>query len=388
MDWRSVNFDWNRARAFLVTAEEGSLSAAARALGMAQPTLGRQVTALEQELGVVLFERVGRGLALTPSGVELVEHVRAMGDAASRVSLTASGQSQSIEGTIRITTTEVYAAFVLPPIIAKLRPLAPGITIEIVASNAVSDLRRREADIAIRNGRPTDPDLIAKKVKDDFAQLYATPAYLDRIGNPSSLAEFSQADFIGFDDNKPLLDGLNALGFNLTGRNFPVLTGSHLVHWDLVKQGLGVGVMQMRTGDAEPLVRRILPQLARQQQGRDPALVARHPPRRQQPFAQRRAGAVEDRSRGHRFLMTAPRAFEGPRPRLELVAPPLAAAGADIALRPAQPGQRLNAPRLRSVAFLKPQHSAHRTALHKLQPMRSAYPFGVNITRTFGSSLP
>jgi DNA-binding transcriptional LysR family regulator len=259
MDWRSVNFDWNRARAFLVTVEEGSLSAAARALGMAQPTLGRQVTALEQELGVVLFERVGRGLALTPSGLELVEHVRAMGDAASRVSLTASGQSQSIEGTIRITTTEVYAAFVLPPIIAKLRPLAPGITIEIVASNAVSDLRRREADIAIRNGRPTDPDLIAKKVKDDLAQLYATPAYLDRIGNPSSLAGFSQADFIGFDDNKPLLDGLNALGFSLTGRNFPVLTGSHLVHWELVKQGLGVGVMPIRTGDAEPLVRRILP---------------------------------------------------------------------------------------------------------------------------------
>ena len=259
MDWRSVNFDWNRARAFLVTAEEGSLSAAARALGMAQPTLGRQVTALEQELGVVLFERVGRGLALTPSGLELVEHVRAMGDAASRVSLTASGQSQSIEGTIRITTTEVYAAFVLPPMIAKLRRLSPGITIEIVASNAVSDLRRREADIAIRNGRPTDPDLIAKKVKDDFAQLYATPAYLDRIGNPSSLAGFSQADFIGFDDNKPLLDGLNALGFSLTGRNFPVLTGSHLVHWELVKQGLGVGVMQMQTGDAEPLVRRVLP---------------------------------------------------------------------------------------------------------------------------------
>ncbi len=259
MDWRSVKFDWNSARAFLVTEEEGSLSAAARALGMAQPTLGRQVTALEQELGIALFERVGRGLTLTPSGLELVEHVRAMGDAASRVSLTASGQSQSIEGTIRLTTTEVYAAFVLPPIIAKLRQLARGITIEIVASNAVSDLRRREADIAIRNGRPTDPELIAKKVIDDYAQFYATPAYLDRIGNPSSLAGFSQADFIGFDDNKPLLDGLNSLGFNLTGRNFPVLTGSHLVHWELVKQGLGVGVMQMQTGDAEPLVRRVLP---------------------------------------------------------------------------------------------------------------------------------
>ena len=137
MDWRSVTFDWNRARAFLVTAEEGSLSSAARALGMAQPTLGRQVTALEQELGVALFERVGRGLALTPSGLELVEHVRAMGDAARRVSLTASGRSQSIEGTICITATEVYAAFVLPPIAEKLRRSAPGITVEIVASTVL-----------------------------------------------------------------------------------------------------------------------------------------------------------------------------------------------------------------------------------------------------------
>ena len=108
-----MKFDWNRARAFLVTAEEGSLSAAARALGMAQPTLGRQVRALEEELGVALFERVGRGLNLTPGGLELADHVRAMGDAATRVSLTASGQSQSIEGTVTITATEVESAFIL-----------------------------------------------------------------------------------------------------------------------------------------------------------------------------------------------------------------------------------------------------------------------------------
>lgn len=95
MDWRSVKFDWNRARAFLVTAEEGSLSAAARALGMTQPTLGRQVSSLESELGVALFERGGRGLELTPSGLDLLEHVRAMGAAATRLSLSASGQSQT-----------------------------------------------------------------------------------------------------------------------------------------------------------------------------------------------------------------------------------------------------------------------------------------------------
>ena len=106
MNWRSVKFDWNRARAFLVTAEEGSLSAAARALDMTQPTLSRQVDALEKELGLVLFERAGRGLFLTPSGLELLEHVRNMGEAASRVSLSASGQSQAIEGKIKITASE------------------------------------------------------------------------------------------------------------------------------------------------------------------------------------------------------------------------------------------------------------------------------------------
>ncbi|MCJ7598755.1 MAG: LysR family transcriptional regulator, partial [Methyloceanibacter sp.] len=146
MNWRSVAFDWNQARAFLATVEEGSLSAAARALGMTQPTLGRQVAALEQELGVVLFERVGRGLTLTPNGLELVDHVRAMRDAASQVSLTASGQSQTIEGSVCISASEAVAAYQLPPILAKLRDIAPGIEVEVVASTAVSDLRRREAD--------------------------------------------------------------------------------------------------------------------------------------------------------------------------------------------------------------------------------------------------
>ncbi len=101
--------------------------------------------------------------------------------------------------------------------------------------------------------------MFARKAGDDVAALYAAPAYLERIGNPDTLAGFSRADFIGFEDNKPLLDGLNALGFSLTGRNFPLLTASHLVHWELVKQGLGVGVMPIRTGDAEPLVTRALP---------------------------------------------------------------------------------------------------------------------------------
>lgn len=261
MDWRHVSFDWNRARAFLVTAEEGSLSAAARALGMTQPTLGRQVAALEDELGVELFARTGRGLELTPSGVDLVDHVRAMGEAAGRVSLAASGQSQSIEGVVRVTAAEAYAAYVLPAVVARLRAAAPLVDIEIVATNAVSDLRRREADIAIRNAQPTDPDLVARKIKDETACLYATPAAIAQLGAPETPADLSDADFIGFDDNQPLIDGLNAAGFALTDRNFPVRTASHLVHWELTKRGLGIGVMGAPIGDAEPLVRRVLPEM-------------------------------------------------------------------------------------------------------------------------------
>lgn len=261
MDWRSVKFDWNKARAFLVTAEEGSLSAAARALGMAQPTLGRQVDGLEQELGIVLFERVGRGLTLTPSGLELLDHVREMGQAAGRVSLTALGQSQALEGTISISASETYAAVLLPPIIAKLRQREPGIRVEIVVANHASDLRRREADIAIRNFRPTEPDLVAKKIGDADAILYATPDYIARIGHPTKPYDLRHADFINMDRSGMMLKGLNTLGLGLTEANFPLLTESYLVMWELVRQGAGIGILDAHIGDAEPDVQRVLPNL-------------------------------------------------------------------------------------------------------------------------------
>ena len=259
MDWRSVKFDWNKARAFLVTAEEGSLSAAARALGMAQPTLGRQVDGLEQELGIVLFERVGRGLQLTPGGLELLDHVRVMGDAAGRVSMNALGQSQTLEGRVCISASETYAAVLLPPIIAKLRIMEPDIHVEIVVSNQASDLRRREADIAIRNFRPTEPDLIAKKVGEADAAFYATPDYIEKIGNPTMPQDLRQAHFVNLDHAGMMIKALNKLGLGLTEENFPLLTESYLVMWELVRQGVAIGILDAHIGDADPIVRRVLP---------------------------------------------------------------------------------------------------------------------------------
>lgn len=264
MDWRSVRFDWNRARAFLVTAEEGSLSAAARALGMTQPTLGRQVDALEDELGVVLFERAGRRLVLTPSGLQLLDQVRRMGEAATGVSLTASGQTQTVEGNIRITASEIEALTLLPPIIAKLRSEAPGIHIEVAGSNTAADLRRREADIAIRSFRPTEPELIARKIGDNAARLFASTAYLDRRGRPATIEEVNDADFIGYEPPDVFVQSLNErIGLSLSRANLKVISASTALHWELVKLGIGISVIPDRLGDAEPAVERVLDGVAR-----------------------------------------------------------------------------------------------------------------------------
>jgi len=262
MDWRAINFDWNRARAFLVTAEEGSFSAAARALSSTQPTVGRQVAALEQELAVTLFERVGTRLELTVSGLELLEHVRAMGAAANRTSLVATGQSESIEGTVCITASEAITAFLLPPILQGLRREHPGISLELIASNEVRDLQRREADIAIRNFAPKRPDLIARKVGESTAHFYATPGYIERMGPFDSNEDLSRAEILGFEDPKTMVDMLQKfLGLDCREDQFPIVTSNHLVQWELCKQGAGVCMMMDEVGAKEPAVVKVFPEL-------------------------------------------------------------------------------------------------------------------------------
>jgi DNA-binding transcriptional LysR family regulator len=260
MDWRSIQFDWNQARAFLVTAEEGTLSAAARALGMTQPTLGRQVSALEQTLGTQLFDRIGTGLTLTPTGLELLAHVKQMGEAANALSLSAAGLSMTLEGNVCISATESMAYFTLPPLIAELRGLYPGIQIEIEVSNETRDLNRREADIALRAYRPTQPDLIVKRLKAYEARLYATPSYLNKLEKEHGKDAIQHGDFIGFSSTSDYPNQLKErLGLEIKTEQFPLLTMNHLVHWQLVKQGLGIGVMTTDVGDIEKQVVAVQP---------------------------------------------------------------------------------------------------------------------------------
>lgn len=252
MEWQRSAFDWNQARAFLVTAEEGSLSAAARALGLTQPTLSRQVAGLEEALGVTLFERTSRALLLTQVGAELLEHFRSMGDAANCISLTATGQSEAVTGKVVIAATNGMATYLLPQVLKDLRTKAPELQIEIIASNENSDLRRREADIAIRHKRPLDESLFAKRLRDTTGRLYASKQYLDEVGRPLSAADLSKMHFVGFDAPEQRLALLASRGVELTTANFNFLTSSVTLCVALIRQGLGIGILPVDIGDVYP----------------------------------------------------------------------------------------------------------------------------------------
>ena len=261
MNWSAIAFDWNQIRAFLAAAEEGSLSAAARALRLTQPTIGRQISALEAELGVVLFERAGRSIILTQTGLELLEHVRAMADAATRVSLTASGHSQAIDGQVRITASDVMCAHILPLALQRLSEIAPLLEVDLVADNQIRDLLRREADIAIRHVRPDQPDLIARLVQEPSAHLYASSNYLDRRGRPKTLEDLADHDFVGFGDKQRMLEHLHRHDIALTLKNFRFGSQSGVVAWELVKHDLGIAVMSDEVAALTQGIERVLPDM-------------------------------------------------------------------------------------------------------------------------------
>lgn len=261
MKWQGITFDWNQTRAFLVTAEEGSLSAAARALGLTQPTLSRQVAALEDRLGVMLFERAGKALILTDAGRGLLEQARAMGEAANRVSLIASGQAQSIDGDIRITATDLMSVHVLPPILHELRHLAPGLRVEVIAANDIQDLMRREADIAIRHVRPDQPDLIARLVREGRASLYAAHSYVSDRGRPETTADLMRHEFVGFDTAEQMARVYAEFGIPFPVEGIRVTSHSGVMGWELIRQGFGIGLMDDEIASATSEVTRLLPEV-------------------------------------------------------------------------------------------------------------------------------
>lgn len=254
--------DWTLYASFLAIAENGSLSAGAQVLGLSQPTLGRHLAALEAALGLTLFRRTPRGLALTDAGAELLPHARAMREAAARIGLAAAGRAADLTGTVRITASRIMANFLLPTILADLRRVEPGIDIELVASDATENLLFHEADIAVRMYRPTQLDIVSRHVCDQAAGLYAAPGYLDRRGRPDDLAALASHDFVGFDRSDLILRVMRGFGMERRREDFPVRCDDQIVYWSLVRAGWGIGGMQCVVGDADRQVERVAPSLA------------------------------------------------------------------------------------------------------------------------------
>lgn len=257
-----ADFDWNHMRAFLATVERGSLSGAARQLGLTQPTLSRQIAALEEDLGILLFERVGKRLELTAAGRRLESHVREMGEAADRVGLAASGQAAMVEGVVRITVIDVFAAFLLPPVLKRLNAIAPGIVLDVIASNTVDDLMRREADIALRHVPPSHPDLIARRCPDSEIGLYAATRLLEEVGRPTVPEELVKLPFIGFPDSDLLIEEINKRGIPLRADAIRWRCASTLINWELIRMGFGFGIMFREAIKDATGVEALLPDMA------------------------------------------------------------------------------------------------------------------------------
>jgi len=256
-----TDLDWNLIRSFVTVAESGSLSAAARKLAASQPTLGRHIAELEQVLGVVLFRRGRNGYELTDQGTALFERAQAVGEAANAFARLATGATEQVAGSVRIAASEVVSAYVLPAILAKLRQEEPAIEVEIVASNQVENLLRRDADIAVRMVAPAQQDLIARKIADLPLTACAATSYLERRGRPQRPEDLLAHDLIGFDRGMDLINGFAAMGVTVDRHAFALRTDNQIVFWEAVRAGNGIGFAQLRLVERDPLVEAILPEL-------------------------------------------------------------------------------------------------------------------------------
>ncbi|MBV17180.1 MAG: LysR family transcriptional regulator [Thalassospira sp.] len=255
---RSSTFDWSQAQSFLATAEMGSFTGAAELLGLSQPTVGRHVATLESDLGLLLFDRVGKSLAINDKGLALVAHAKAMKEAADLFSLSALGQDQRIAGPVSVTASDAFCAYLFPPIIERIRIAYPDVQLEIVSSNDVQDLGRREADIAIRNVQPKNPNLYAKRIRNTKAYLYGASSYLDIIGRPATLNDISERiTFLG-DSSGRVLEMLSAINSTISAEQFSIVANSGVAIWEAVKRGLGLAVMFEDLASITPGVEAVL----------------------------------------------------------------------------------------------------------------------------------
>jgi DNA-binding transcriptional LysR family regulator len=253
--------DWALLRDFLVVAEAGSLSAGARELGVSQPTLSRRIQALERRFGAELFSRTSRGLERTEAGDSLLERARRIGEDVREIELAMTGRDAALAGPVRITATEAIALHWVTPVLAGFQAEHPAIEIDLVPQTQLLDLLRREADIAVRLGRPRQADLVARKACDLSYGLYASRHYLERHGRPEGVEDLAAHQGVGFDE---ALRGRGAAGWleELLERGRIVFrSDSTLAQAAALRAGYGIGGQARYFADADPELERVIPEL-------------------------------------------------------------------------------------------------------------------------------
>ena len=254
-------FDWALVKSFLAVLDAGSLMGAARALQARQPTLSRHVAELEAQLGAPLFERTGRGVVPTAAALAIADAARQMQDGAEQLGRTLLRTRDATTGTVRISTSEVAATWLLPPVLAALHEAEPGIQIELLASNALSNLLRREADIAVRMVRPAQTSLIARKLGEIPIVAAAHDSYLTRAGTPRTPQDLQQHTLIGYDRDESMLRGFAAMGMPVVREQFALRTDDQVAYGRLVAAGAGIGFVAGYNVAQWPGVRALLPML-------------------------------------------------------------------------------------------------------------------------------
>lgn len=236
---------WELHRSLLAVLREGSLSGAARRLGITQPTVGRHIKALEHALGQTLFTRSPSGLLPTEAARPLRDLAEGMDSMAAALERAASSRGDGVHGVVRVSASEVIGAEVLPPVLARLREQHPELTIELALSNRVQDLLRREADIAVRQVRPRQRQLVARRIGDLEVGLHAHPAYLARRGTPRSMSELAGHTVIGYDQPTAYQRAATRRVGGIGRDQFALRADSDLAQLALIRAGAGIGICQV-----------------------------------------------------------------------------------------------------------------------------------------------
>ena len=250
--------EWGLYRTFLAVLREGSLSGAARALGLTQPTVSRHVDALESAVGFQLFVRSQQGLAATEGALELKPYAEALEVTTAAMLRTASGQGRGVKGTVRVSASEIMGAEVLPPIFVSLREQHPELQIELVLSNEVDNLLRRDADIAVRMVEPAQEALVVKRIGSVTLGLHAHRRYLDRAGAPRSLEALHRHSVIGFDRETPAIRSMRKRVAGFDAIRFALRTNSDIAQLMAIRAGFGIGICQVALARQDPKLERVL----------------------------------------------------------------------------------------------------------------------------------